>query len=250
MCEMFQIDGIFTGEHPLPTMGKEEDEKAFAARRIYWETANKFIEGKIRCSITSDGLAHIAGVSGAYNMVERLNSIYKGKGYSSRDIPWWTISRTTMRDYTSMIEYVEAIRNAKTSLAKFGYEIPGWIVTTSFLQGLPSCYESFVEIILNVRWKDINGNPMEPDFDEMCVHLLDLELRRKIMAESFKNCMTLKSSNLSRVSGLSGDQNKKTRPLHNECDATRKTYCLVAHTERTLENWTDHNKNSVAELSK
>ena len=55
--------------------------------------------------------------------------------------------------------------------------ILGWIIIITFLHGLSSSYDSFVEIILNSRGKDTNGRMMEPDFEEVCDRVLDRERR-------------------------------------------------------------------------
>ena len=72
--------------------------------------------------------------------------------------------------------------------------IPGWIITTTFLHGLPSLYDSFVEIILNSRSKDANGKIIEPEFNEVCEKVLDRERRQKVIATDSNNTKALKAA--------------------------------------------------------
>ena len=51
-----------------------------------WELVNSWIEGNIRISLKSDGHTHISRIIGAYNMIKTLESVYKFKGYTSREI--------------------------------------------------------------------------------------------------------------------------------------------------------------------
>ena len=81
MCEMADIDGILTGDDPIPSQQDKETGPQFISRCIYWKTANKYITGTIRGTLKPGGLAHIVGLSGAHQMVQKLRSSYKAKGY-------------------------------------------------------------------------------------------------------------------------------------------------------------------------
>lgn len=107
-------------------------------------------------SLDSGGHAHIAGKQGTYQMVRALEGVYKSKGSSSREVLWRTISRASLSDHKNVTEYVEAIRKAKTKLAELGHT-SSWETTTSFLHGLPSLYESFVEkTLMGSFWSGIS----------------------------------------------------------------------------------------------
>lgn len=80
MCEIADIDGILTGDDPIPVAAEKE-------------TANQYITGAIRVTLKPAGLAHIAGLSGAHQMVQKLRSSYKAKGYTSREVLWRQISQ-------------------------------------------------------------------------------------------------------------------------------------------------------------
>ena len=194
MCEMADIDGILTGDDPVPSQGEKETAAAFTNRCIYWKTANKYITGTIRGTLKPAGLAHISSLSNAHQMIQKLRSSYKTKGYASREVLWRKISRTTLDSCKNVTEWVETIRKAKTSLMELESSIPGWFITTTFLHGLPSSYDSFVEIILNSRGKDANGRMMEPDFEEVCDKVLDRERRQKVFATDSNNSKALKAA--------------------------------------------------------
>ena len=63
MCEMADIDGILTGEDPMPQRIGNETEKAFDEKCIYWKTANEHIAGSIWYSLEAGGWVHLAGPS-------------------------------------------------------------------------------------------------------------------------------------------------------------------------------------------
>lgn len=143
-CQIAGIHHVLTGK--LTPSEYDEDMTG-------WEAANAWIEGHIRVSLGSGGHPHIAGVKGAFNMIKALEGAYKPRG--SRDALWRTMSRVSLADYRGVTEYVEAIKEARTKLADLGCQY-SLEITTSFLHGLPSSYESFVEIVLNSRGKDFN----------------------------------------------------------------------------------------------
>ena len=93
-----------------------------------------------------------------------------------------------------MTEWVETIRKTKTSLMELELSIPGWIIIITFLYGLLSLYDSFVEIILNSRGKDVNGKMIESEFDEVCEKVLDRKRRQKIIVTDSNNTKALKAA--------------------------------------------------------
>ena len=167
-CQIGGIHHVLTGKM---TPSKNDEDT------MDWEAANSWIEGHIRASLGSGGHSHIAGVKGAFNMIKALGGAYKPRG--SREALWRTIGRASLADYRGVAEYVEAIKEARTKLADLGYQ-HSWEITTSFRHGLPSSYESFVEIVLNSREQDFNGRLMEPDFDHIVEQLLARERRHKL----------------------------------------------------------------------
>ena len=185
MCEIADIDGILTGDDPIPVQAEMETAIQFTNRCIYWKTANKYITGTIRGTLKPGGLAHISGLSNAHQIAQKLRSSYKTKGYTSREVLWRQFSRTPLNSCKDVTEWVETIKKAKTSLMELESSIPGWIITTTFLDGLPSSYDSFVEIILNSRGKDTNGRMMEPDFEEICEKVLHSERRQNWPRKNF-----------------------------------------------------------------
>ena len=255
---MADIDGILTGDDPIPVQGDKETGTQFTNRSIYWKTANKYITGTIRGTLKPAGLAHIAGISSSYQMVQKLRSSYKAKGYTSREVLWRQISRTSLDSCKDVTEWVETIRKAKTSLMELESSIPGWIITTTFLHGLPSSYDSFVEIILNSRGKDSAGRMMEPDFDEVCEKVLDRERRQKVFATDSNNTKALKAAaktaNTSNKDNSKPKSNKKgkggDRPKCDECGDSHPGDCYLAHPEKASQSWRDRNKDRIAEFKK
>ena len=76
---------------------------------------------------------------------------------------------------------------------KLESSIPRWIITTTFLYGLSSLYNSFIKIILNSRDKDINRKMIEPEFNEVCEKVLDRERRQKVIVTDSNNIKALKA---------------------------------------------------------
>lgn len=161
-----QIAGIHLILIDQMTKSEEEEDQ--------WEAANSWIEGNIRMSLESS--THIAGIDGAHNIIKALESVYKVKGYTFREVLWRIISRASLADYQGVTEYVETIKKAKIRLAGLGHNYT-WEITTSFLYSLSLLYESFVKIVLNSREKNHNGKLLESTFDDIIEQLLDRERR-------------------------------------------------------------------------
>ena len=260
MCEMADIDGILTGDDPIPSQAEKETAPQFTNRCIYWKTANKYITGTIRGTLKPGGLAHIVGLSGAHQMVQKLKSSYKAKGYISREVLWRQISRTSLDSCKDVTDWVETIKKAKTSLMELESSIPGWIITTTFLHGLPSSYDSFVEIILNSRGKDANGKMMEPDFEEVCDRVLDRERRQKVFATDSNNSKALKAAAKAATSekdDSNANKSKKkgkggNKPKCEHCNSVwhSSDNCWLVHTEKATQEWRDNNKDKIAEFKK
>lgn len=228
LCQTASIHPILTGQMTRP---EQEDSDQ-------WDTANSWIEGNIRMSLESGGYTHIAGIHGAHNMIKALESAYKSKGYTSREVLWRIISRASLSDYESITEYVEAIKKAKIKLAELGHNYT-WEITTSFLHGLPSSsYESFVEIVLNSRGKDSTGKLLEPDFDDIVEQLLDRERRQKLV-----------SSNDSTNKAMFTNNNKDKPPC-SDCGNAHGKICYFQHQDKAPTWWLDRNKDRIDEYNK
>ena len=80
-----------------------------------------------------------------------------------------------------MTNWVKIIKKIKVSLIKLNSIISQWIVTTTFLYDLLSFYDSFIEIVINSRDKDVNERPLKSDYDDMCERVLNRERRQKIL---------------------------------------------------------------------
>ena len=72
---------------------------------------------------------------------------------------------------------MKIIKKVKVSLMKLNSTISQWIVTTTFLHNLLLFYNSFVEIVINSRDKDVNERPLKPDFDDIYERVLNRKRR-------------------------------------------------------------------------
>ena len=159
-----------------------------------------------------------------------------------------------------MTDWVETIKKAKTSLMELESSISGWIITTTFLHGLSSSYDSFVEIILNSRGKDVNGRMLEPDFEEVCDRVLDRERRQKVFATDSNNTKALKAATTSANAKTTNKDNSNSkskkkgkggvRPKCEECGGSHSRQCWLAHPEKASQSWRDDNKDRIAEFKK
>ena len=87
------------------------------------------------------------------------------------------MSRTILNNCKNMTDWVKIIKKVKVSLMKLNSIIPQWIVTTIFLYDLSLFYDSFVEIVINSRDKDVNERSLKSNFDDMCERVLNRERR-------------------------------------------------------------------------
>ena len=239
MCEMADIDSILKGE-------------LTESETTYWQTANKYITGIIRSSLKSGGLTHVSKHTSAYEMILALKGAYKVKGYTSREVLWRTLTRTNSSDYKSIIEWVKTMKRTTTALQKVTppkQALPTWIVVTTLLHGLPSSYDSFVEITLSSRGKNAEGSLLEPDFDEVVDKVLDKERRQRMEEENFKALKVFTLSNDSRPKNnrsLSYDERKQC----GECGGTHGPPCFLAHPEKAYQRWRDANKEKIVDFKK
>ena len=127
-------------------------------------------------------------------MVQKLKGAYKAKGYTSREVLWRTLSRTSLESCKNITDRVETIKKAKTSLIELESTISRWIITNTFVHGLHALYDSFVEIILNSRGKATSGMLLEFDFDEVCDKVLDRERRQRVIAVDHDSTQALKAA--------------------------------------------------------
>ena len=116
-----------------------------------------------------------------------------------------------------MCEFIGTFKEAKTSFAETGIQgsrldcnnqLPPR--TTTLFRG----YQAFKS-----RGKDDDGNPLEPDFDEMCDHLLDGERRQALPEEDTKNTKAMKANGQGHSYGQSQSDGQDQRPRngdHNE----------------------------------
>ena len=191
-------------------MNKETD-KAFSERTVYWKTVNKYIIDSIRFSLKSEELAHIADMSDVYQMIQRLRNQYKFKEYTSREVLWRIMSRTTLNNCKNITNWVKTIKKVKVSLMKLNSIISQWIVTTTFLYDLSLFYNSFIEIVINSRDKDVNERSLKPDFDDMCERVLNRERRQKVLIINQFNFKTLKAAEKANSANFNANSNSKSK---------------------------------------
>ena len=177
MCEITNIDNVLIEHDTISIQMNKKIDKTFSERIVYWKTVNKYIIDSIRFSLKLEELTHIANVSDVYQMVQRLRNQYKFKEYISREILWRIMSCTTLNNCKDMTDWVKIIKKIKVSLMKLNSIIPQWIVTTIFLYDLSLFYNSFVEIVINFRDKDVNERSLKSDFDDICERVLNRKRR-------------------------------------------------------------------------
>lgn len=269
MCEMSGIDGILTGDDLLPTPREKESDTAFNNRSVYWKTANKYIMGIIRCSVNTSAMAHVIGLTSAYQMILALQGAYKPKGYTTREVLWRVLTRTASSDYKNVTEWVEVMKKSAKSLKDLtpaAQALPPWVYTTTLLHGLPSpSYDAFVEIILNSCGRDAAGNVLEPDFDNVVEKVLDRERRQKL--DDTSNNKALKASgnnnnNSNSNANANSNSNSGSRSNGNrgngrdrrkkceECGVSHGPVCYLAHPEQAPQEWRDSHKEKIAEFQK
>ena len=104
----------------------------------------------------------------------QLKAMSEKKGYTRRTILIRQITRSELSDFVSVTAYGQHIKRAYRQLIELKVkDFPMWIATTCLLYGLGEAYEEFVDRVLNTRDKDANGNPKEPDFDEILAQLIE-----------------------------------------------------------------------------
>lgn len=129
----------------------------------------------------------------------------------------------------NITDRVETIKKAKISLIELESTISQWIITTTFLHGLPSSYDSFVEIILDSRGKATSGMLLEFDFDELCDKVLDRERRQRVIAVDHNSTKALKAAAAKNTANPKSNQpqdQKRKRPEGDECGRSQCCECL------------------------
>ena len=121
------------------------------------------------------------------------------------------MSRTILNNCKDMTDWVKTIKKVKVSLMKLDSTISQWIVTTTFLHDLPLFYNSFVEIVINSRDKDVNERPLEPDFDDMCERVLNRERRQKVLTIDQFNSKALKAAEKANSANSNANSNSKPK---------------------------------------
>ena len=254
---MTDIDDVLTEHDTISVQMDKETDKAFSERTVYWKIVNKYIIDSIRFSLKSEGLTHIADMSGVYQMVQRLRNQYKFKGYTSREILWRTMSRTTLNNCKDMTDWVKTIKKVKVSLMKLDSIISQWIVTIIFLHSLPSFYDSFVEIVINSRDKDVNERPLKSDFDDMCERVLNRERRQKVLVIDQFNFKVLKAAEKTNSTNFNVNSNFKPKSQGkgegkrikcDECNWFHRGDCWMAHSKKANQAWRDKNKDRLIEF--
>lgn len=147
---------------------------------------------------------------------------------------------------------VKTMKRTTTALQKVTpskQALPTWVVVITLLHGLPSSYDSFVEIILSSRGKDAEGNLLESDFDEVVDKILDKKRRQMMEEEKFK---ALKVSTLSNDSRPKNDRSRSydERKHCAECGGTHGPPCFLAHPEKAYQQWRDANKEKIVDFKK
>ena len=106
---------------------------------------------------------------------------------------------------------MEIIKKIKVSLMKLNSIISQWIVTITFLHDLSSFYNSFIEIVINSRDKDVNERPLKPNFDDMCERVLNRERRQKVLIIDQFNFKILKAAEKANSANFNVNSNSKSK---------------------------------------
>lgn len=94
---------------------------------------------------------------------------------------------------------------------KLDSTIPQWIITLTFLHGLPSSYDLFVEITLNSRSKDADGKLLEPEFNDLCDKVLDSGWTQKGIAADTTGTKALKAATVTYSDQSRGKKRTKCK---------------------------------------
>ena len=154
---------------------------------------------------------------------------------------------------------MKTIKKIKVSLMKLNSIISQWIVTTTFLYGLPSSYDSFVEIVINFRGKDANGRSLKPDFDDIYERVLNRERRQKVLIIDQFNFKVLKAAGKANSANSNVNSNSKSKSQGkgegkrikcDECNWFHGGDCWMTHSEKANQVWRDKNKDRLVEFQK
>ena len=169
------------------------------------------------------------------------------------------MSRTTLDNCKDITNWVKIIKKVKVSLMKLNSIISQWIVTITFLHDLPLFYNSFVEIVINFRDKDVNERSLKPDFDDMCERVLNRERRQKVLIIDQFNFKVLKAAGKANSANSNVNSNSKSKSQGkgegkrikcDECNWFHGGDCWMTHSEKANQVWRDKNKDRLVEFQK
>ena len=72
-------------------------------------------------------------------------------------------------------------------------------------------YDSFVEIVINFRDKDVNERSLKSDFDDMCERVLNRERRQKVLIIDQFNFKILKAAGKTNSANFNVNFNSKSK---------------------------------------
>ena len=112
---------------------------------------------------------------------EPLYSLYWDTGFIERDAIFICLSTQTSLDFANVTVFADNIKRNLTRLKEIGTKnVPDWMYTTWFLNGLDSEYDSFRMKLTNNRKADqAKGTKKKPEFDSILERVLSLDTQKK-----------------------------------------------------------------------
>ena len=238
----------------LPTEASNTQQEAYTIRLEDWEEADKMAKGYIVQTIKQRPASHLNKSMTAPEMFETLRKMYKTKGYTERHLLWKTII-SGLSKHKNVSEYAEAMKKARTMIGDMGHQIPDWLMTSCFLHGLSDSYSTFVTTILTVQQLGTDGEPVEPEFNNLVAQLIDIEKRgdessNNKSSSSTKALKTESGRNSGRKKGAGKSSANSTNPNGAKCSVCNSQWhmeskCWVKNLDQASEKWREENESRI-----
>ena len=248
-CAMNGYWRYMLGEIPKPVSPPEKEltaatKEVFETKLMKWLIITDSIRGAIRTKCTIDPMSHVGDMGLASEMWMRFESLYRDTGFIERDSIFIRLSTDILSDFDNVAQFADNIKRNSIRLKEIGTkDVPGWMYTTWFLNGLRSEYDSFRMMLTNNRKADqAKGIKDEIDFDSILEQVLSLDTQKKV------------SESRSMKSASKGIEARK--PLSSStisCPYCKKSghtedKCYYKHPERASESFRERFKGRIADL--
>ncbi len=129
---------------PELTSSSSKEQEIYKEKLLAWEDKNARAVATIRLSCEPGPRIHIKGMENGVAVWNMLKKQYEVSDMATLDLAVHSICQSVQRDFKTLDEYGQNVKENAAKCSAMGYDIPDWLLSSMFRMGLHIELEPYI----------------------------------------------------------------------------------------------------------